>query len=624
MGNIKSFCKNNFKPFLKILFFALPFLITEGTLRIYTFFNVNYMLDKLLIPAFLFSSTWIAVIAFTTYFLNKIWGRIFYIVTFALNFILFLTHLVYHSYTGFFFKFKLLSSADEGSEYIWDTLTNAPLYIYAICAVSLLVFILIIIKNFSREKVHFKGLLVTVIAFICLNLLTPFTMGAANKSLETNTWKNPRNVYENFYDANKCMQICGLSQYTIKDFYTTFFTKNKKPSQEESEFLKETYSKQTIHASNEKSGIFHDKNVIFLQLEGIDSWLLTPEVMPNAYELMSSSINFTNHFSYYCGGGSTFNSELAVMTGHLTPISYAENPYSFTDNTFTYSMPNVFKQSENYSVNAFHMNTGEFYSRELNYKNWNFDNYYGLVDYFHYDDWTHRLDTELIHNEFFYDKMFKQNERFVHYIITYTPHTPFDITYESNSALARKLYGDAPAPFLGEEEVAYLFATETDEMIGLLIQALKDNGLYENTVIVAFADHYLYSLHDKTILDKHKETSNNLINRTPFFIWSYDIEPETVDKVNSQIDVLPTVLNMMGFDFYDESYTGRDIFDKDYRGYVFFSDYSWYDGTYYVENGEVTNGVNADESYIAQTNKLINNTIMKNDLTLKYDYFKKQ
>ena len=61
---------------------------------------------------------------------------------------------------------------------------------------------------------------------------------------------------------------------------------------------------------------------------------------------------------------------------------------------------------------------------------------------------------------------------------------------------------------------------ETDYMVGLLMQALKDNNLYDNTVIVAYADHYLYTINDKSVLGKYKETDNNLINRTPFFIWT--------------------------------------------------------------------------------------------------------
>ena len=66
--------------------------------------------------------------------------------------------------------------------------------------------------------------------------------------------------------------------------------------------------------------MFKGKNVIFLQLEGIDNWLVDEKTMPNLYSLMKQSIHFTNHYSYYNGGGSTFNSEFAVNTGYITPI----------------------------------------------------------------------------------------------------------------------------------------------------------------------------------------------------------------------------------------------------------------------------------------------------------------
>ena len=82
----------------------------------------------------------------------------------------------------------------------------------------------------------------------------------------------------------------------------------------------------------------------------------------------------------------------------------------------------------------------------------------------------------------------------------------------------------------------------------MLIQALKDNNLYDNTVIVAYADHYLYTINDKSVLDKYKTTSNNLINNTPFFIWSSDIKPQNINKTTMQMNILPTVLNLFGID----------------------------------------------------------------------------
>ena len=284
-------------------------------------------------------------------------------------------------------------------------------------------------------------------------------------------------------------------------------------------------------------------------------------------------------------------------------------------------MPHLFKE-RGYTVNAFHMNTGEYYTREANYRNWGFDEYYSLIDDCGYTAENANLDTELINNELFYEKMFCQEAPFVNYVITYTPHTPFTLDGSTGKQLVSSMpdtvFPEAP----GEEEVARMFAAETDRMIALMLKALEDNGLAENTVIVAFSDHYLYTLKDKTILDSYKTTENNLINETPFMIWSKDMEGKTFDKTNSQLDILPTVLNLFGFEYDDGYYIGSDILDPDHSGTVFFSDYSWYDGTHYVELGEVTNTEEYDVEYVESTNNFINTLIRRNDLTLKYNYLK--
>lgn len=100
---------------------------------------------------------------------------------------------------------------------------------------------------------------------------------------------------------------------------------------------------------------------------------------------------------------------------------------------------------------------------------------------------------------------------------------------------------------------------------------------------------------------------------------------ERVDivKVNSQLDILPTVLNMLGVTFCDEYYVGRDIMDEFYGGYVFFSDYSWYDGVNYVHYSDDVSIDIVQKEYIDKTNEHINTIIKKNDLTLKYDYFRR-
>lgn len=549
-------------------------------------------------------------------------SKIAYWIFFIISFALFLTNCIYYSMTSLVFGFNLLELRDEGSSYILDTILNTNPLIY-VFAIALIVIGIITEKKLPvNDKCKPKRFLKVFVFFLVLHTLTPFLLGHANNNLKWNNFKNARNIYNNFSDCNKSLKISGLYEYSVRNFYFTFLKPEEEISDEDQKFLDSIYKADDTKEENAYTGKFKGKNLIFLQLEGMDTWMLTKKTTPNLYNLRKHSIDFSNHYSIYTGGGSTFNSEFAVNTGFTTPISYIENVYSFSKNTFPYTMARLFKE-QNYSVNAFHMNKGEFYSRDINYKSWGYDNYYGLQDIQKYNDERYVLDRELILNKTFYNKIFKQQGNFVNYIITYSPHTPFTTEKEVGKILAEEKYGKGNVPKLSEEDCAKMAASETDNMVGLLIQALKDNGLYDNTVIVAYADHYLYTLDDKSILDKYKETSNNLINHTPFFIWSSDLGQLTsISKVNMQMDILPTVLNLFGIDYNSNNYIGHDILSNDFKGYAFFSDYSWYDGKVYVENQQITNGKKMSKNKLDSINNLISDVIKKNDLTLKYDYFK--
>ena len=646
MKNFIKLDKINKKQMLtwvkNILFLALPFLLMSGFIAIVGP-KVNYFRVAIIAPNILFTIIWTLLIVLISLSLKKIWARIIYGIGFTVYFLLFLTNCIYFGLTGFFFNFNLMLMAGEGSAYIWDTIIHTSPFTYLVSALILALGIFVIVKMPKQEKTDIKRIAVVIIAFIVIHLLIPISYGNENTALKWNNFNNPKNIYESFYDKNKAMKVSGFMEYSMRDFYLTFLKPEEPDDPEEIQFLKDVYDTKTQNTPNEYTGIFEGKNVIFLQLEGIDTWLLNEADMPNLYALMNNSFIFENHYSYYNGGGSTFNSEIAVNTGFITPITITRNAYTFNTNNFCHSLAYLLG-NKGYSVNAFHMNSGEFYSRKSNYINWGYDNYHGLVDEQKYTDISYGLDRELILNTDFYDKMFKQEQDtpFMEYIITYTPHTPFGESNEMSDILLKEKYGDV-IPDLTEEDYARLFAGETDKMVGLLMQALEDNDLLENTIIVGYADHYLYTLNDKTILDNYKKTDNNMINHTPFFIWSNDTKKTVVSKINSQIDILPTVLNLLGIDYIKENYIGNDIFDFEYSGYAFFSDYSWYNGEVYVENGEVsqifkdpydyTKGwVDVEDAHtltnddcdlenVRHLNELINNKIQQNDLTLKYDYF---
>ena len=644
-----------------IFYMSFSFIAMDLITRIF-----GYNIDFYSVAGFapnLFTFTWIVLFVGISLSLKKKIGKILYLITNIFFLIMFLVNNVYYSMTSTFFDFNLLESASEGAPYILDTIKNANVLVY----LSSIFIIYLIYKGYKKIPYtttnNSKLCLSVIVYFLILHIIAPFSLGKANTTLSWATWRNPRNNYISFNDSNKSMKISGLYEYTIRNFYITFLKTKEEQNAEDELFMEQTFADYGEYKTK-YTGKFKGKNLILIQLEGLDNWLLNKEDTPTLYNMLKNSYNFTDHYSYYNGGGSTFNSEFAVNTGFITPLSYTQNAYTFNKNSFPYSLANLFK-SQNYTVNAFHMNSGEYYSRTTNYKNWGYNNYYGLIDINEYKDETYTLDRELILNEKFNELMFPTDTNFVNYLITYSGHLPFtttkgvckilateDILKElelldkyneglvkvsskseaENILIIEESFEDDTEtkiqevliPEMSEEDCVRRQAKETDYMMELLLQNLEEKELIDNTVIVVFTDHYLYTLGNKTILNKYKETENNLINKTPFFIWSKDIKQKNIKETTSQLNILPTILNLFGMKYNPNNYIGEDALNPKYDGIVFFSDYSWYDGNVYVENGEVTNNKKISYDKLEEKNYYISYITRKNDLALKFNYFKQK
>ena len=634
LEKIKDLLKKIYTDYIKkygyIFLIFLPFLLMDIIIR--SFGNGTNLYKVWNIIPNLFTITWACLFIGISLSLKSKIGKWVYLGVNILFLIMFLTNGIYYSMTHNFFDFILLESTSEGAPYMMDCIKNCNIWIYIWFVIIIFTIYIGFRKIPKKDNFNYKNVIIVVLVFLLIHLLLPNLYGSANSSLEWNTWQNPRNIYKNFNDANKSMSITGLYEYTIRNFYITFLQTEEEETSEDYEFLMEAFSVNNNEV-NKYTGIFKNKNLIFVQLEGIDDWLLTEKDMPTLYGMLNNSFVFQNHYSYYNGGGSTFNSEFAVNTGFITPLSYTQNAYSFNKNSFPYSMANMFK-NQDYVVNAFHMNSGEYYSRQTNYTNWGYDKYYGLLDINDYKDKSYTLDRELINDVTFQEKMFSKDSKFVDYIITYSNHLPFTNT----KGVCKLLYDmemdlddtvdmgeESSSTFvqLTEEECIRKQAHETDYMMELLLKKLTELNLIDDTVIVVFTDHYLYTVEDKTILDKYKNTSNNLINKTPFFIWQNNMKRTNIKEVTSQLNILPTTLNLFGINYNPNYYIGSDALSQNYKGIVFFSDYSWYDGNIYVENGVIANNKSSSQEYLDEKNYYIHYLTKKNDLALKYNVFKK-
>lgn len=611
-----------------IIMLCIPFILMDLFTMLFVT-SIHYTNYRVYAPL-LFNICWIGLFVGVSISFKKWIGKTIYILINLLFITIFMTNNVYFSVMNSVFDFSLVEAAGEGAPYLFDALKTCNPFVY-VAFVLIVISLVFSLKNFPDSKENNFPLLGIIFgSFIVLHLIVPLTLGRVNKELTWSSWRNARNIYETFNDSNKGIKVCGFFEYNIRSYYITFLKPEVSITEEDLEFLDNSYAEE-LNPKNKYTGRFKDKNLIIVQLEGMDSWIINKNDTPTIYKMMNNSINFTKHYSFYNGGGSTFNSEFAINTGYVTPFSYSRNAYTFNKNSFPNSLAHIFKNMD-YTVNAFHMNSGEYYSRTVNYNNWGYDNYYGLKEISSYPGRTYELDRNLILDEKFQELMFPEDKKFVDYIITYSGHYPFTNTKD----VCKMLYNEDVEKEMNEtgaleepefvemfeEECVRRQNQETDYMMKLLLEKLEEKNLINDTVIVVVTDHYLYTIDDRTILDRYKNTSNNLINNTPFFIWTNKGKKTNISQVTSQLNILPTILNLYGIEFNKNNYIGEDALNPKYSGIVFFNDYSWYDGNVYVDGGEVTNDKKISQEKLIEKGEYVSYLIKKNDLTLKYNYFK--
>ena len=612
-----------------IIMLCVPFILMDVFTMLFII-KINYTNYKFYAPI-LFNICWIGLFVGLSLSFKKWIGKTIYILTNLLFMVIFMVNSVYYSIMNNFFDFSLVEAAGEGAPYVFDAMKTCNPFIY-VAFVIIFVSFLFCLKNFPVQKENNFPLCGIIIgSFIVLHLIVPLTLGKVNKELTWSSWRNARNIYETFNDSNKGIKVCGFYEYNIRSYYVTYLRPEEAITKEDLEFLDNSYAGE-LNPKNKYTGKFKDKNLIIVQLEGMDNWIVNKNDTPTIYKMMNKSINFTKHYSFYNGGGSTFNSEFAINTGFVTPFSYSRNAYTFNKNSFPNTLARIFKNMD-YTVNAFHMNSGEYYSRNVNYVNWGYDNYYGLKEVSKYSSKEYELDRNLLLDDKFRELMFPEDKKFVDYIITYSGHYPFTNTKE----VCKMLYNEDIEKYMNEtgsdeepefvemseEECIRRQNQETDYMMSLLLETLEEKNLIDDTVIVVVTDHYLYTIDDQTILERYKNTSNNLINHTPFFIWTNNSKKTNISEVTTQLNILPTILNLYGVEFKQNNYIGVDALANNYKGIAFFNDYSWYDGNVYVDNGEVTNDKKISANKLLEKNEYVSYLIKKNDLTLKYNYFKK-
>lgn len=574
--------------------------------------------------AIIFSVLWAMMLTGIVLILPSIVQRIWIILSITISALTCILHAVMYNLFGHFFSFADLLYTEDGMAFFSFSYLKVRKLLWIVVIGSIVMsFVLAIFlqkKKYSFMKAG-VGVVMILLAVFGINMQHDKIMSNINTTMAwdvTVQGKSDANAYQTMSDRNRAMAVSGIYQYLYRNFMVSSGLENKMDNGAMYEELDSYFAdmSEEVHESNEMTGVFQGKNVFFIMLESIDTWMLTEEYMPNLYSVQQDSINFVNHFSPLYISAGTFNTEFIANTGLIPPTAGVDTNV-YVENAFPYSLANCFA-NEGYFTNSFHSSNPNIYNRGAIHENLGYTKYHNWVDM---NMENYMLDSQMING---YSEMV-QDTPFFSFIITYSGHGPYSeemqVISETHIDLAKTLVKEAgieaDASDLEEYTYAIAHAMETDAFIGELMQQLETDGLLEDTVLIFFTDHYGKYMTNHDFIKELKQVENSdFIYNTPFFIYSKGAEPKTIDTVTSSVDIAPTVANLFQLDTDYKYYLGVDAF-SDADHYVIFPGNNWYDGeTYYSAHyqGEMT-------EMIASRNQEIIDKIKYSGYILKSDYF---
>ncbi len=394
-------------------------------------------------------------------------------------------------------------------------------------------------------------------------------------------------------------------------------------------------------------GVAKGRNLIVIQIESMQNLVINKtyngqELTPNLNQIIKDNSVYFDHYYQQIGSGNTSDAEFATNNSIYGTLS--SFTYKLYDDNYFRGLPKLLKE-QGYESAVYHAHEDRnFWNRENAYYSIGFDTYYGGIggtDKGQFD-MTEWMGWGLTDSEFFKQSMNylkDMTQPFYSFIITLSNHHPYEMLdkYQFIDLLPEDK-GTIFGNYLNS--VAY-----TDYALGQLMQELKDAGLYDNSIIAFYGDHMGLpktddEIHDSVSRFLGKDYDFDTMMSIPLIITVPGAEQninQTVGTVGGQLDFLPTIAYLMGFDSLDTVYLGHNLLTID-SGFVaeqtymtkgsFFSDDVAYemsrDGVF--ENGRAWNtktgeSVPVEECYDGYMRSMgIVNTseyILKNDVLRK-------
>lgn len=369
------------------------------------------------------------------------------------------------------------------------------------------------------------------------------------------------------FDRNYIVKYLGLNVFTVYDGIKTAQANQVKANADSSD-MDEVISYLNEHRAAANPATFGSakgKNVIYIHLESFQQFLIDyklkdengveHEVTPflNSLYHDQSTTSYENFF-HQVGQGKTSDAETLLENSLFGLPQGSAFTQAGSSNVFQ-AAPQILRDNGNYTSAVFHGNVGSFWNRDNTYKSFGF-NYFFDASYYDVSDGNtleYGLKDKLLFQEST-QYLEQLPQPFYAKFLTVTNHFPYPLD-DDNVEFPRATTGDST--------IDGYFATAhyLDQSVKEFFDYLKASGLYDNSMIVLYGDHYgisnsrnpsLAPLLGKTS-EEWTDYDNALVQRVPFM---YHIPGQTNGGIKSefggQIDVLPTLLHLLGVDTTNE------------------------------------------------------------------------
>jgi len=641
----------NIKKMFLFLFWFLSILCYEFTFRLVIY---DKFFDISLITIVLFSISIASFVVFFSTIFNKKINVILTYIFLLISTILFTAQMIYYlTYSSFFSLNNILTGTGQIMQFK-DTIISAILSnILYIFLFALPIIVYSIIKKhldyFNKSRIN---IVITFLIFLNIMSLSVLSLDLFNKSDIYSAKKlyfnlnipeiaaSKHGLYTTFLlDINR--SVFGFEesanidsgeiiisepevQYNITDidWETLIANENNSTIKE----IHTYFSNVSATNKNEYTGMFEGKNLIYILAEALYPLAINEQLTPTLYMLANNGFVFDNIYvptypTSTAGGEYVSTTSLLTKDGTYYTLQQSDNKY------WPLTLGNKFSDI-GYSTRSYHNGTYTYYSRNKIQPDFGYSYkacYGGLK--INCGLWP-QSDLEMINATF---NEYKDDENFLTYYITVSGHLEYN---RYGNMMAYKNWKYVKDLDYNDDFKAYIASQiEFDRALEKLIELLTEKGILENTVISIIPDHYPYGLAGKN--ESNKMNIQNALDyeidplfelyRSNFIIWNSEMETIHIDKYASNLDVLPTLLNLFGVEYDSRVIMGRDIL-SDYENIIMFADRNWI-SQYgrYIKNSDTfipNDGVVVDNNYVNSVNNQVFNNFYFSKKMLDNNYYK--